>query len=297
MSMSNFWDKYGESVEQETKGGPSVIGMILVELGYKVYTGDVEQPLTWFPVADPTNAELRAAALAKANGLGEQVGRRAQYGVQITRFKDSTIRLNNGVWEDVTWSQDLQENTDAWRTVHKARNGNVKLKNPTTGEKVTVAVEDIPGGLRMFDLVVASLDAVGIGDSLPWKGFATLQWLDDPESAYFGEAGMTDTDQNDAPRFPQVVCISEVFESLDAARTACGLETSGKPASTPASDAPPLPADWEGYADAWLAEMKAIKAEYPGPLPKVRKALEAAADKLAADHSCTPADVLAWYEV
>ena len=171
------------------------------------------------------------------------------------------MRVIDGVWQDVTWKADRYFVVSTWTSAAK-------------------------------EIVVPSIKAAGVAE-IPCSVWCRIGFQPDPYKQGLGETGMTDTDQDGNPRFPQVAYIVEAFDSLDAARAAVGLETSGKGAS--AGDGPALPADWAGYESAWRDEMTAIKAEYPGPLPKVKKALEANAEALAASHSCTPTDVLAWY--
>jgi hypothetical protein len=283
--MEDFWKTYGESTDKETAGGSRTVGEIDVSLGFKVYTGDVPQSETFFPIQDATSAEQRKHALAKANALRERLGivgnrNKAQYGIQITRFRDSTVRMTDSGLEPVTWKDDLRENTDAFRSVTKmGRDGKVTLYNRATKEKARVPVDAVPGGKMSFDIVVDSLNSVGVGGSLPWRGYATLAWTDDPEAVYFGEDGMWESDGEGNPRFPQVAYLIDTFDSVEAARTAIGaggdteIRVSIAGQATLSAKAQKEGWDMAGWKDHWETTAKsvydeAIASGTPMPLAK-----------------------------
>lgn len=245
----SFWNKYSDSIAQATAGGSRYVGKVRIEFGYKVYTGDVGQNETWFPVKDGTDKEQRKQALTLANVLRERLGytgnqNRAQYGIQITRFRDATVRMGESGIEPVGWKDDLRENVDAFRSVQQARNGVVTLFNRATKEKARVSVDDVPGGRLSFDIVGDSLDGSKV-DVLPWEGYATLAWTDDPEAVYFGDGGKWEKDQDGNPKFPQVAYLTETFTDEAAARAALG---------TPAAEATSVSGTQVIAPEGWNAE-------------------------------------------
>lgn len=264
--MNDFWLEY-EKADKEESGGGGIVGLVNVRTGYKVYASGADQEESFFD-APASNKAARAKARAAATKYASDHGaNQARWSVLLHVPVDSAIRVIDGEWQPVTWMADRYFVVNTWTDAAK-------------------------------EVVVPSLKAAGVTE-IPCTIYARIGFKPDPYKESLGEAGMTDKDQDGNPRFPQVAYIVEVFDSLDAARAACGLETGGNTGAQPASNEgdPPLPDDWAGYPDAWMDEVRAIKEEYPGPLPKVKAALEADADNLASKHSCTPEDVLAWYSV
>lgn len=278
----SFWNKYSDSIAQATAGGSRYVGKVRIEFGYKVYTGDVEQRETWFPVRDGTDKEQRKQALALTNVLRERLGytgnqNRAQYGIQITRFRDATVRMGESGIEPVGWKDDLRENVDAFRSVQQARNGVVTLFNRDTKEKARVSVDDVPGGRLSFDIVGDSLDGSKV-DVLPWEGYATLAWTDDPEAVYFGDGGKWEKDQDGNPKFPQVAYLTETFADEAAARAALG--TPAETASVGGVTVVVPNEDWD--AESWKSVW-----------PELFKAKEDGKNlaQIAKEYNVTPADV------
>ena len=290
--MSNFWDTFGDIVEEETRSGPAVLGLVEISMGYKAYVSGMSSADTFFAVADPHNGQQRKAAKAKAQELG-----RANFGIQIKRFRDQTDQFKDGQWVAVSWNNDLYENVDGWRSVRKARNGQVRLRNPETLQYENVPVDAFPNGLG-FDMVIDSLDKCGISDKLTWRGYAALMWLDDPAAVYYGDAGKTATDQDGNPKFPTVAVVTDVWNSGDEMREALGIKAIPdelRPQPEQKSDGPALPKDWVKYPEAWVKQMGEIKAEF-GPLPAARKALdEMGAAEVVKKYGATADEVLAWY--
>lgn len=272
----NFWDEY-EQADREESGGGGVICQARITTGYKCYAEGLSQEETFFEAnaSDKTaRAKAKAAAVAQAADYGAG---RARWSVCIKALKTgewkgepwNAIRVIDGEWKSVTWQDDRWFIVNTWTQACK-------------------------------EVVIPSLKEAGIA-ALPATIWARIGFQNDPYKEAKGKAGMTDEDQDGNPRFPQIAYIVEAFESLEAAQEAIGL------AKMPAGDEaeanyPALPADWEGAlpteaetVEAWLGELKEIEAEYPGPMPKVRKALEADAEKLAEKHACTPEEALAWW--
>lgn len=266
--MSDFWSDY-EQADREESGGGGVVGQATIMTGYKVYASGLTQEETFHeaPAGDKAaRAEAKAAAVAQAADYGAG---QARWSVCIMVPRESAVRVIDGEWKGVTWQDDRWFVTNTWTQACK-------------------------------EVVVPSLKEAGIA-TLPATVWARIGFKNDPYKEAQGKAGMTDEDQDGNARFPQVAYVVEAFESKEAAQKAISADS--MPASGRADKSyPALPKDWEGAlpseketVDAWLSEMAEIAEEYTGPMPKIRKALEANAEELMERHACTPEDVLAWW--
>jgi len=264
---SNFWDTF-EQADREESGGGGIVGLVNVRTGYKVYASGADQEESFFD-APAGSKQARATAKAAATKYAAVHGaNQARWSILLHVPVDSATRVIDGEWKPVTWSQDRYFVTNTWTSAAK-------------------------------EVVVPSLKAAGVTE-IPSSIWARIGFKPDPYKVEQGDAGKTDADQDGNPRFPQVAYIVEQFTDLDAARAACGLETSDdvpddlKPLPDP-GDGPALPKDWVKYPEAWVKQMGEIKAEF-GPLPAARKALdEMDAAEVVKKYGATADEVLAWY--
>lgn len=111
-----------------------------------------------------------------------------KWGIQIRVYRDSAVVRG----APATWQSDRFFNTDAWTDASK-------------------------------EVVVPSLKGSGV-EKLPWEGWCRIGFQPDPFKLEQGEAGMTDSDQDGNPRYPQVAYVVEVFADEAAARAALGTQ-------------------------------------------------------------------------
>lgn len=269
--MSDFWNTF-EQADREESGGGGIVGLVHVRTGYKVYASGADQEESFFD-APASNKKARAEAKAKATLYANEHGaNQARWSVLLHVPADSAIRVIDGEWQGVTWQADRYFVTNTWTSACK-------------------------------EVVVPSLKNAGVTD-IPCSIWARIGFQPDPYKVELGDAGKTDADQDGNPRFPQVAYIVEQFSDLDAARVACGLETSDDvPDELKAlaeetlanDDGPPLPSGWESDPAVWRAQMVDNKKAL-GPLPKARITLSKMADsEVVSLYGASAADVLAWY--
>ena len=261
---SNFWDTF-EQADREESGGGGIVGLVNVRTGYKVYASGADQEESFFD-APAGSKQARATAKAAATKYAAvHDANQARWSILLHVPVDSATRVIDGEWRPVTWQADRYFVTNTWTSAAK-------------------------------EVVVPSLKAAGVTE-IPASIWARVGFKPDPYKVEQGDAGKTDADQDGNPRFPQVAYIVEQFTDLDAARAACGLETSDDVPDDlkPLPDGPALPKDWVKYPEAWVKQMGEIKAEF-GPLPAARKALdEMGAAEVVKKYGATADEVLAWY--
>lgn len=256
--MTGFWEKYGEGIEKESTSGARQINQVIIELGYKLYIGGVDQADTFFAVENPGDEDEREHQKRTADIFRQEQGYtgrrgRPQYGFQVTRIKEGSKILIDDTWEEPTWKHDLYVNVDAWR-----RRKNVKTNVvPATFKELS------------FDIFVSTLEEAGI-TSVPYEGYVTLRWFDRPYDVSKGEAGKTSTGPNGEDTFPTSIAVVQAFDSLEEALTAMGGEVKADPADVafpPEEDSGELPSflnaeEWD--LETWLQvadELKAHRAE------------------------------------
>lgn len=196
----NFWEAYERTVQAESGGG-GIVAECVIETGYKAYVSGPQED-SFFPCGmdDESKAAAKAAADAAARAGGRE---RSRLGIQIRCKRDGAYSGGN----PATWQGDRFFNADSWTEAAK-------------------------------DVVVPSLKEHDI--RLPYTGWCRVGFQPDPYKKAQGEAGMTDTDQNGNPRFPQVAYITETFDDQDAAYAAIGV-TEDQPAAASAG----APKGWD----------------------------------------------------
>jgi len=222
----SFWDSYDEAVEEESGGG-GIVCQAVIETGYKVYVGGLDQVETFFP-ARANDKKDRRAAKVKADKLAADYNARAsRWSVQIRAKRDTAVVRG----QPATWQGDRFFVTNSWTEACK-------------------------------EVVVPSLKAAGIAQ-LPWEGWCRIGFKPDPYKVSLGKAGMTDTDQDGNPRFPQVAYIVEVFADETAARVAVGaVESQPGPVEAAFPEQADVPEGWD--AETWHALAPDLKAARDG---------------------------------
>jgi len=251
----NFWEKYNEEVARESGGG-GIICNAAIEIGFKVFVPGMDQAQVWFPynILDPKS---RDAAFAKAKALGDSYGLKPTSGVQIHVPVETAVVRG----QPATWKADRYFFTALWTDAAK-------------------------------QVVVPSLQKQGI-PALPWTGWCALGFMDDPYKAGLGAAGMTDTDQEGNPRFPQVAYVTAVYKTQQEAAAAATAGGAGAAVATSTVAAPAAPAapgnvsfpqgwDLASWQSCWPAirqakangqEPVAIAKDYGVSVPDVMKVL------------------------
>lgn len=240
----DLWAELDRIAAAESGGG-GIVALCDIAVGYKVYAPGVAQAEAFFPIT-PGNEASQKVAKDSADALAKvhQV-KTPRFGMQITAHRDGA--LSRG--EPVTWKDNRYFNTDVWTEAYK-------------------------------QVVAPSVKAMGIVN-LPWSGWARLGFKPDPFKTAQGDAGKTDTDQNGAPRFPQVAYIVEVFPDEASAKASA------------ASDAP-VAASPNGTEPAWKPESEGWDADNLHTIgPQLAEELKTKPlTQVAADYDMTIADAL-----
>lgn len=237
----NFWEQYEKDAASEGGSG-GIIATVEIQTVYKGFVEGLDQAAAFRAVPVGAIKEVKAAAKAAILELGAD---RAQYGVQIRAYRDNAVSSGKAV----TWKADRFFFQASWNDACK-------------------------------NVVVPSLKENGIVN-LPFKGWVRIGFKPNPFNVAQGDAGKTDVDKDDNPRFPQVAYVVEVFRDADAARAAIGGEASE---DTPAGNTGNAPDGWElaTWQAVWpeLAEAKdggqsnkQIADDYDVPVKFVVKAL------------------------
>lgn len=157
-------------------------------------------------------------------------------------------------------------------------------------------------------------EALGIL-AYPWADYAWVKVLSVPDPR-------VDAVYGDEAKRLSVPCIVKIYNSEEEARVEAAAEMAGREGngdappvssvvanvptvSTPEVkvDLPAIPEAWDAYQDKtvaldkWTAEVKKLKAKYPGPLPIFTQQVEAAQETgvLQQEHACTAAEAVQWY--
>jgi hypothetical protein len=230
-----FWKNYDED-RDPTEAGGGVISRGEILTGYQVFPEDGRP--TFFR-ADVGDEAGRKTALAAAR----EIGGRPQWGVMIRADKDASYKMaDDGTYSLVTWKENREEFCAKF----------------TDGFK---------------EVFVPAFQELGVVP--PWQGYFRLGWKPDPFATKKGEAGKTET-FNDEPRFPQIMFPLELYVDAAAAQAAVqGVTSEGKV----------IPVEWQDDEAGWKDEIIAIK-EQVGTL-KGKKLKNAVAKYLAAEYGDT----------
>jgi len=249
----NFWEKYNEEVAREGGGG-GIICNATIETGFRVFVTGMEQGQTWFPYSI-LDRQSRDAAFAKAKALGDPFGLKPSAGVQIHVPVETAVVRG----QPATWKGDRYFFTASWTDAAK-------------------------------QVVVPSLQKLGI-QALPWSGWCAIGFADDPYKASLGAAGMTDSDQEGNPRFPQVAYVTTIYKNQQEAAAAASASGGETAVAAPAAPAPvaatgnvSVPENWDlaTWQSCWPAireakakgqEPAAIAKDYGVTIPDIVKVL------------------------
>jgi len=225
--MSDYWDEYNRVASREGGSG-GIVCKALIEFGYKVYVSGPTQEESWFaaPGRDTPDAnKVRKRQLAAAKKLAAQynAAKGPQWGIQIRAYRDTAVVRG----QPATWQGDRFFNCDKWVSAYK-------------------------------EVLVPSLRESGVG-VLPWEGWCRIGFKDNPYHVKLGKAGMTDRDQDDNPRFPQVAYIVEIFADETAARAAVGaIESQPSPVEAAFPEQADVPEGWS--AKEWERLIPVLRA-------------------------------------
>lgn len=218
MSGQNFWDQYEKDAQSESGGG-GIIATVRVETVYKGFVGGLDQSEAYRAVPVGASEEAKTAAKSALLELGAE---KPDYGVQIIAYRTNAVSRGKAV----TWQADRYFFQASWNDACKS-------------------------------VVVPSIKEAGIVN-LPFAGWARIGFKPNPFNVAQGDAGKTDTDKDNKPRFPQVAYIVEVFANEDAARAAIGGEASESVAAAVLGGDAPDGWEFETWKATW-PELHAAK--------------------------------------